>query len=105
ATDIYLDIEKQALLVSVTERLDRVQAYVGHGNFNLIGFDETLFFARNYDTIGAFTQPELDFLEEIFFADAHQYGFFGEKVTPELTTRIPIRDVVKIAGSGHYLRK
>jgi len=101
--DIYLPADKRALLISSISRLERVQSYVGHGNFNLIGFDEMLFFARNYPDIGAFEKTELDFIEEIFFTDANQYGFFGEKVTPELTTRIPIPDVVKIQGSGHYL--
>lgn len=73
---------KRELLSRTINRLERVQDYVGHGNFNLIGFDEMLFFARNYESIGAFEKSELDFLEEIFFADANQYGFFGEKVTP-----------------------
>ncbi len=49
--------------------------------------------------------PEAIILEEIFFTDANQYGFFGAKVTPELTARISIPDVVKIHGSGHYLLK
>lgn len=101
--DIYLPESKRGLLNATVNRLERVQNYVGHGNFNLIGFDETLFFARNYPEIGAFEKAELDFLEEIYFADANAYGFFGTKVTPELTTRIPIRNVVKIQGSGHYL--
>jgi len=101
--DLYLPPEKRDLLSKTISHLERVQNYVGHGNFNLIGFDEMLFFARNYEVIGAFEKAELDFLEEVFSTDAHQYGFFGEKVTPELTTRIPIPDVVKIQGSGHYL--
>lgn len=105
SNDIYLPAEKKDLIVNTINRLERVQTYVGHGNFNLIGFDEMLFFARNYSEIGEFQKDELDFLEEIFFTDANQYGFFGEKVTPELTTRIPIPDVVKIHGSGHYLLK
>lgn len=104
-TDIYLPESRRVLLNSTVARLERVQDYVGHGNFNLLGFDEMLFFARNYQEIGAFEKVELDFLEEIFFADANQYGFFGEKVTPDLTPRIPIRDVEKIEGSGHYLLK
>lgn len=104
-TDIYLPESKRLLLASTVARLERVQSYVGHGNFNLLGFDEMLFFARNYEAIGPFEKAELDFLEEIFFADANRYGFFGEKVTPDLTTRIPIRNVQKIEGSGHYLLK
>ena len=93
------------MLSQTINRLERVQNYVGHDNFNLIGFDEMLFFARNHQAIGAFEKEELDFLEEIFFTDANQYGFFGAKVTPELTARISIPDVVKIHGSGHYLLK
>jgi len=104
-TDIFLPDSKRFLLASTVARLERVQDYVGHGNFNLLGFDEMLFFARNYPEIGAFEKAELDFLEEIFFTDANDYGFFGEKVTPELTTHIPLRDVIKITGSGHYLLK
>jgi len=80
--DIYLPAAKRELLSRTINRLEWIQDYVGHGNFNLIGFDEMLFFARNYESIGAFEKSELDFLEEIFFADANQYGFFGEKVTP-----------------------
>jgi D-alanyl-D-alanine carboxypeptidase len=71
----------------------------------LIAFDEMLYFARNYEEIGAFDPAELAFMEEIFFNDATDYGFFGEKVNPELTHRINQNEVEKIGGSGHYLLK
>jgi len=93
------------LLQPTIERLERVQRFIGHGNFNLIGFDEMLYFARNYEEVGMFDPAELAFLEEIFFNDATNYGFFGEKVTPDLTARINQSDVAKIDGSGHYLLK
>jgi len=64
-----------------------------------------LYFARNYEEIGAFDPAELAFMEEIFFNDATDYGFFGEKVNPELTHRINQNEVEKIGGSGHYLLK
>jgi zinc D-Ala-D-Ala carboxypeptidase len=105
ATDIHLEETKSQLLPGVVARLERVQAFVGHGNFNLLSFDEMLYFARNYPDIGSFSRPELDFLEEIFNADATEYGFFGEKVTPNLNHRILQRDVVKIAHSSHYLMR
>ena len=90
-------------LVSVAARLERTQQLVGHGNFNLLSFDKMLSFARNFPDIGEFTRDELDFLEELFFADAKRYGFFGDKVVHDLTAEILKRDVVKISGSGHYL--
>ena len=105
ASDIHLNENNSALLLPTLSRLDRVQSFVGFANFNLIGFEEMLYFARNYPDIGNFEKPELDFLDEIFNADATQYGFFGEKVTPELNHRIVQRDVEKIGGSGHYLLK
>lgn len=103
ATDIYLDARNALLLVPVVQRLERVQAFVGHANFNLLSFDEMLYFARNYPAIGDFEAAELAFLDEIFHADASRYGFFGAKVTPRLSHRILQKDVVKIPGSGHYL--
>ena len=103
--DVYLSEINQLLLQPTIERLERVQRFIGHGNFNLIGFDEMLYFARNYEEIGAFDPAELAFLEEVFFNDATDYGFFGEKVTPELTHRILQNDLEKIEGSGHYQLK
>lgn len=105
ATDIFLSEHKARLLVPVVTRLERVQNNVGHANFNLLSFDEMLHFARNYADIGSFEKAELDFMDEIFHADATEYGFFGDKVTPTLSHRILQKDVVKIHGSGHYLQR
>lgn len=102
---IYLSEINQLLLAPTIERLERVQRFIGHGNFNLIGFDEMLYFARNYKEIGDFDPAEIAFMEEIFFNDATEYGFFGEKVTPDLTHRILQSEVEKIGGSGHFLLK
>jgi len=88
AGDVYLSEINQLLLQPTIQRLERVQRFIGHGNFNFIGFDEMIYFARNYEEIGAFDPAELAFMEEIFFNDATDYGFFGEKVNPELTHRI-----------------
>lgn len=103
--DIYLSESNALLLVPTVQRLERVQSFVGHANFNLLSFEEMQYFARNYPDIGAFTRLELEFLEEIFHADATEYGFFGAKVTPELNYRILQKDVIKIENSGHYLHR
>lgn len=105
SNDIYLSDTNSKLLLPVLTRLERVQSYVGHANFNLIGFDEMLFFARNYPAIGKFEPAELAFMEEVFNTDAKRYGFFGDKITPELNHRINARDVQKLDGTGHYLIK
>jgi hypothetical protein len=55
--------------------------------------------------IGSFTSEEMAFVEEIFFYDARNYGFYGEKVNDKLTARFDEKDAVKIPGSGHYIFK
>lgn len=103
ADDYVLDEREHQVLLSSAARMERAQRLVGFGNFNLLSFDRLLSFANNYPEIGAFTRSELDFLDELFHADAKRYGFYGEKVLTEKDAEILKRDVTKIAGSGHYL--
>ncbi|MDX1763605.1 MAG: M15 family metallopeptidase, partial [bacterium] len=103
--DVYLDLEKFWLLKSSLARLNRLQETVGHGNFHILGLDEALRFARNYDAIGAFTRDELDFLEMIFYEDSVPYGFFGEKPFRNITDHISKHDVAYVPGTGNFLYK
>jgi len=83
----------------------RVEAYIGHGNFNLTSFDEMLAAGRNFPAIGAFDKDELSFLEEVFFANPHRYGFYGKKISSDLTASISRKHVAKVSNSGHFLFK
>lgn len=103
ASDTYLDTRQQPNLLSSLARLGRLRHVIGYANFNLLSFDEALHYAKMYSAIGAFTQAELAFIEEIFDTDARVYGFFGEKTAHSLTETIVQRDVIKLPGSGHYL--
>ncbi len=105
ASDIYLDRSYEQLLLQTTQHLSRVESYIGHGNFNLMSFDDMLRAGRNFPAIGAFSAEELNFLEEVFFANPNRYGFFGEKISTDITDAIPRQDVSKISGSGHFLLK
>lgn len=102
-SDIYLDPRYEKLLLETTQHLTRVESYMGHGNFNLMSFDEMLQAGRNFPEIGAFSAEELNFLEEIFFANPTRYGFFGKKISPDITDVIPRHEVAKIPNSGHFL--
>jgi zinc D-Ala-D-Ala carboxypeptidase len=101
--DVYLDEDQHGLLVDTFERMGRVQLLVGHGNFNVIGFDDMLKFARHYPEVGAFRKVEADFLEELFFHKASRYGFMGDKVITDLTAGVAEKERLKIARTGHYL--
>ncbi len=105
ASDIYLDPKYESVLLKTTRHLSSVESYMGHGNFNLMSFDEMLQAGRNFSRIGQFERDELEFLEEIFFANPHRYGFFGKKISLDITDTIPKNDVQKIANSGHFLLK
>jgi hypothetical protein len=103
--DVILDPAQRIAFDSALARLRRLQKYVGYGNFNIIGWDQSLRLARSRDSIGAFTRAEFDLIEEMFFADAKRLGFYGDKVVTDLSANIDRRDIVKIPKSGHFLFK
>jgi len=103
--DVLLKPEMMQLLQNAVDRLTRLQRLVGYANFSLLGFDEAIRYAQQYSRVGAFTKQELDFVESIFFEDAAKYGFLGNKVITNLTSRISNRETIKMAGTGHFLFK
>lgn len=101
--DVYLSEEQRPTLHSLLLRFEKAEKIVGHGNFNLLSFDQLFRYARNFSQIGEFTKPEFALIEQLFFTEAEKYGFFGGRVTDELTAKIPTEETVKIARSGHFL--
>ena len=101
--DFILKPDELQVLKIVSARLQRAQRFIGHGNFNLLSFDHLLLCGESYPAIGAFSPPEMYFMEDIFFADAKRYGFYGERVTHDLTAIVPTRDITKIGNTGHFL--
>jgi len=101
--DVFLTSEQMTVLDTVLKKMTRLQKHLGHGNFSLLGYENLLRYARQFQHIGAFTSLEQDFMDEVFHHDAYQYGFMGKKVMPELTGRISVADAIKVPGSGNYL--
>ena len=101
--DIFVPTRQFETLVATFKRLDRVQSLVGHGNFNVVSFDEALQLGREHSVIGAFDKSETAFIESIFSANAHDYGFFGTRVVDKLTSVVNTRDRKKVGNTGHYL--
>lgn len=103
--DVYaLDREWQ-LVQTLAKKLSAVQSYVGHGNFNIVSWDEMIHYAKNAPRIVPFTNEETLFLERLFYFNASRYGFMGEKVFTNLTHQLKSRDVQKVHYSGHYLMR
>jgi hypothetical protein len=103
--DIVLDEAQRKLIDSVLTKLLRLQRYVGYGNFNIIGWDQSLRLASSREQIGSFSKAELKFIEELFFTNASSLGFYGDKVVTRLSSTIPKQDILKIPGTGHFLFK
>jgi len=101
--DIVLELNQFQLLWSVVEKFGKIQTTIGHGNFSVLGFEDALLNARNYSHIGSFTRHELDFLEMIYFRDAGDYGFYGEKLISTLSRSIRKRDIYKVPYMGSHL--
>ena len=93
--DIVYTGDKYRVLKRTFYRLKRIQRTIGYGHFNIINYEDALKVARRYSKIGAFTKEEVDFLEELFYANAANYGFFGEKVLDKITDKISKRDTKK----------
>jgi len=103
--DVLIAKTQRALLSSTHKKLGKIYRLVGYRKFNIISFDAALKLAKHTPNIGAFDQQEIKLLEQLFYTDANQYGFVGEKPVKALTTRIKRNDVSYIRGSGHYLFK
>jgi hypothetical protein len=103
--DLLVSPEDKLLLVSVSLRLKKLQSTVGYGNFNIINFDDALKLAKGFNQVGEFTLAEVNFIEKIFFNNAAEYGFYGEKVISVLTAPIKKQETFKVPNTGHYLFK
>ncbi|MBF0294182.1 MAG: D-alanyl-D-alanine carboxypeptidase family protein [Magnetococcales bacterium] len=101
--DVFLKEEQFQLLQSAVKRFNRIQTLIGFGNFYLLDFDQAVNIARTQTSVGPFPVEELNFLEQLFYASASEYGFYGEKPLRNLTDRIPMQEVIKLQGTGNYL--
>jgi hypothetical protein len=101
--EIILTEDEIKIFQTTFNRFSRLQKFIGYGNFNVIGWDQSLKFARNYEQVGKFSRAELEFVEMLFSIDANSLGFYGDKVVTRLSSSILQKDIRKIPGTGHYL--
>ena len=101
--DLFLSNEKYTVFQNTLKKVQTVQKVIGYANFNLISFDDMILYSRRLSQLERFTTAELALIDELFFFDANKYGFHGNKVIKDLTSRINKKETIKIAGSGHYL--
>ncbi len=103
--DIFIPDTMGNIFSSTVMRLRRLQRFVGHGNFQILSFDDGIRLARMYPDIEAFTKSETRLMEMIFYSQAERYGFFTQKPLKELTVRIKKKDIARAPNSTMYLYK
>jgi len=103
--DVQIDSSMYKVFESTVMRFRRLQQIVGHGNFQILSFDDGLKIAHKYSQVGAFSKAEIGFMEMIFYAEAQRYGFLGHKPLNKLTDRIKKKAVTKVPHTGNYLYK
>jgi len=104
-SDIYLSHEDFLTLAQLRERFKRLKKFVGYANFNIISYNSSMFYARNYSAIGKFTQEEIHLMERFFYEDPSRYGFYGERTVDNISAYIKKSDLKKISRSGHFIFK
>jgi len=103
--DVFVEDRYLDSFNSIRIKLKLVQNHVGYGNFNIIGFDEMLKIAKYSNKIESFNSLELEFLESIFYYDPSSHGFYGERISQNITQIINKKEIIKIPRTGHYLFK
>jgi len=100
---LWISDKEAPVFLSVAKKIELVKRTVGHGNFNILSYDDMIKTAKHYSRIGKFTPIELAFMEEIFYQNPDIHGFYGKRTVPKITTVINKKDVSKIRHTGHYL--
>ncbi|VAY87557.1 D-alanyl-D-alanine carboxypeptidase [hydrothermal vent metagenome] len=103
--DVYLSRQEFHTLISLKNRLRRVRKYIGFANFNLVSFNNALFYGRNYPYIGKFTKLELKLIDKLFYESPREYGFHGNRTSSNINNKISKKNIKKIPRTGHYLFK
>jgi len=103
--DIYARGAELEILQRLARKIGYIQSYVGHGHFNILGWDEMIRFAAYAPGLSPFSTEEKAYLEGLFYAEARRYGFMGEKIFKELSHGVSKGHAYKVPYSGHYLKK
>lgn len=102
---IELDSETFRHICQLSAHLQRVKNEIGFAHFNLLDFDKLIAISKHHHRLKPLEYTDTELLESLFYTDASQFGFFGEKVLTRITDSVNEKDVVKIPYTGHYLYK
>lgn len=93
--DIYLSYQEYITLKDLNSRLLRLRRYIGFANFNVVSYNEALYYGRNYSKIGSFTKAEISLVDKLFSEDPNRYGFYGAKTCTDINNKISKKILLK----------
>ena len=103
--DIYANAKEAQALRRIADQFRAITSLVGDANFSVMGFDDTLNFAKTHPKLEEFAKDDIRMMEQLFSRNARDYGFYGEKQSPKITEIIDRRDIYKVPYSGNFLFK
>ncbi|MBD3671855.1 MAG: D-alanyl-D-alanine carboxypeptidase family protein [Gammaproteobacteria bacterium] len=103
--DVILPVEKFDVLISLRDKLNYIQSYVGYANYSVLNFNELMKYARYNGQIGEFNSAQLALIDELFNENAQVYGFYGERINDHIDDRVDRNNMVKVAGTGQFMFK
>ena len=103
--DVFVSKKDFVMLQSIASKLHIIQKNVGHGNLNIISFDEILLIGIITNGIKKFTKEEISLIEDIFYEKPTNHGFLGDRTCFKLTDKINKKKIKRVTNTGHYLYK
>jgi D-alanyl-D-alanine carboxypeptidase len=103
--DVFISKEKFPVLVSLRDKLNFIQSYIGYANYSVLNFDDLMRYTKYNGKIGVFSKAQLDLIDELFNENARAYGFYGERINYHLDDKVDESKIVKVPGTGQYVFK
>jgi D-alanyl-D-alanine carboxypeptidase len=100
--DRYLEPSELAFARKVIDRLRAVEAHVGHGRFNTLGFEKVFKVASDLPS-ARFSVPQIRFMRALFGRSNTFFDYRGARVSEEFLAHHNPEDLVHYPEDGDYL--
>ena len=100
--DRYLESSELAVSREVADRLRAVEAHVGHGRFNTLGFERVFKVASDLPS-ARFSVPQIRFMRALFGRSNAFFDYRGARVSEDFLAHHDTEDLVHYPEDGDYL--
>lgn len=100
--DRYLEPSELSVAREVIDRLRAVEAHVGHGRFNTLGFERVFKVASDLPS-ARFSVPQIRFMRALFVRSNAFFDYRGARVSEDFLAHHDAEDLVHYPEDGDYL--